>query len=69
MNYKEKNYLCENHNDSFIKYCQKCKENIFSLCRSHEKHDIINLSDIMINKNSLLKESAKFKIINLIFII
>ena len=34
-----------------------------SLCESHEEHDIINLSDIMINKNVLLEENDKFKII------
>ena len=63
INYKEKNYLCKNHSDSFIKYWKGFKENICLLCRSDEKHDIINLSDIMINKNFLLKESDKFKII------
>ena len=28
INYEDKNYICKKHNDSFIKYCKTCNENI-----------------------------------------
>ena len=29
INYEDKNYLCKKHNDTFIKYCKTCKENMY----------------------------------------
>ena len=28
INYEDKNYICKKHNESYIKYCETCKENV-----------------------------------------
>ena len=28
INYEQKNYICERHNETYIKYCDECKKNI-----------------------------------------
>ena len=39
INYNEKNTICKNHNDKFIKYCKECKENICFFCiNEHKNH-------------------------------
>ena len=64
VNYDDKRYICLKHKESIIKYCKKCKENMCFLCENeHKEHDILNLSEIMINKNDLLKELEDFKIV------
>ena len=41
INYKEKNYICKNHNRFYDSYCQSCKRNICIICyQEHYKHDI-----------------------------
>ena len=56
INYDEKNYICKNHNDLFIKYCKKCKKDICISCANeHFYHDKIDLSEILINENDLIK--------------
>ena len=44
INYEDKGYICEIHNENYIKYCNTCKINICPLCKSkHDKnHNIIN---------------------------
>jgi hypothetical protein len=62
INYDDKNYLCKNHNTAINQYCRKCNENICSLCKNkHKKHDIIDLQNIRINKNDLIKSSKELK--------
>ena len=55
INYNGKNYICKKHNDSFNKYCKTCKEDICIICvKEHKKHDIIDLSELIIDKDDLL---------------
>ena len=60
INYDEKNYLCEEHNKSFIAYCEDCRKNICMFCeKSHDGHYIINLGKLIPDSaqlKSLLKE-------------
>ena len=57
INYNEKNYICKKHKDRYIKYCKECKENICSKCiNEHNNHNIIDLLNIIPNKDELLKE-------------
>ena len=57
INYDDKNYICKNHNDIFIKYCKECKENMCLFCeKDHKNHNLFNFSNTIINKNELLKE-------------
>jgi len=55
INYDDKNYICNKHNDPFIKYCKECNENICIICdNEHNNHEIIDLVKILLNKDKLL---------------
>ena len=57
INYDDKNYICKKHNESYIKYCKTCKEDICIICEKehkNKKHDIFELSEILINKDDLI---------------
>ena len=52
INYDHKNYICEKHNEHFIKYCLQCNKNICYSCDDeHEEHNQMYLNDIKININ------------------
>ena len=62
INYKDKNYICIKHSDSYIKYCKECKENIcFNCINGHNNHNIIDLSNIIVNKDELLKQMKNMR--------
>ena len=55
INYDDKNYKCEKHNENFIEYCENCNQNMCFLCRDdHHNHKIINLE--IIKKDTILIE-------------
>ena len=57
IDYEQKNYLCEIHNENFNSYCKKCKKNLCIQCEnSHFNHDIIQYSKILPNKGDKLDE-------------
>ena len=59
INYDDSNYICKEHNDSFIKYCQTCQNNICIICENkHKGHKILDFKNILIDKEDLSK-SAK----------
>ena len=70
INYEKKNYICDKHNEIYIKYCKRCKENICTLCENeHKNHkneneaygDILpNIDKIKEKVNILRKEIDKF---------
>ena len=45
--YDQKNYICQLHNEPFIKYCSECKRNICFSCQEHNNHKSIFLGDLM----------------------
>ena len=52
-----KNCICTKHNDRYINYCKKCKQKIcFKCINEHKNHNIIELLNIIPNKDKLLKE-------------
>ena len=69
INYDNKNYICKNHNETFVKYCEECKIDLcFSCINEHKGHKIISYEDILIDTkilrkslNFLKKEINKFK--------
>ena len=62
INYDDKNYICEKHNDIYNKYCKTCNENICMLCEDkHKNHDVIELSKILIKKEELNKIMKELK--------
>ena len=55
INYIDKNYICESHNESFIKFCENCIENVCIICeKNHKNHKLFDLSQMIIEKNELL---------------
>ena len=50
IEYEEKDFICESHNEKYIYYCKDCKKNLCKNCFSeHEKHDISNYENIIID--------------------
>ena len=65
IKYNDKNYICKKHNYNYIKYCKGCKENICLLCiNEHKNHNIIDLEDIIPNKEELLTKMKYMREIN-----
>jgi len=61
INYNQKNFICEKHNETFIKYCNDCKINICKSCSNeHNSHKIIYYCNIILD----MKEIKKNKRIN-----
>ena len=60
INYDDKNYICEEHNDKYIAYCKDCKQNICIFCEQNHKNDnIINFGQLIpniANINNYLKQ-------------
>jgi len=54
INYDDKNYICNIHNDSYIKYCQTCKKDLCFLCENFhnpaQPHNIFDYKQILINE-------------------
>ena len=64
INYDDKNYICNKHNESYNKYCKKCNENICIICENeHNNHEIIDFVKILLNKNELIKGMEELKLI------
>ena len=42
MDYENKNYICNKHNEAYISYCEVCNENLCIQCQfEHNKNDKI----------------------------
>jgi len=62
VNYEEKEYICEMHNELYIKYCNTCKINICLSCyNKHNKHEIISYENIIPDKDELENKLIKLK--------
>ena len=62
INYDDKNYICQKHNDSFTKYCKTCNINICIACENkHDGHDIFDFKNILIDEDDLLNVEKELK--------
>ena len=69
INYDNKNYICENHNEVYSLYCNKCKMNLCMYCeKEHNNHEVIsfgkifpNISEIKAKKENLREKIDKLK--------
>ena len=69
INYDDKDYICDKHNEKYISYCKKCEKNICLYCKNdHKEHSIINFEYLLpvINEgnnniNKLRSDKDKFK--------
>ena len=48
IDYDDKNFICEIHNEKYSSYCNSCKNNICLFCkRQHKEHNLINFENIL----------------------
>ena len=69
INYDNKNYICNKHNEAFVKYCKKCKIDLCLSCiNEHKNHEffsyedeLIDIKDLRNKMNNLNMVINKFK--------
>ena len=70
IEYGQKYFKCNLHNDFYFQYCKDCKQNICLLCeKDHNNHNVISLGSVMPdinklneNKNELRSLIDKYKV-------
>ena len=62
IDYDSKNYICHEHNDFFVKYCEDCKIDICLSCvNEHRNHRLVSYEDKLINIKKLRKKMNNLK--------
>ena len=68
IKYELKNYLCNKHYESFIKYCKTCKLNLCFECEGEHKknkefkeHEIISLNNLIIDEDEIKNKIIEIK--------
>ena len=62
INYEKKDYICELHNEIYIKYCNTCKKNICLSCHNmHKNHEKIQYEDIIPDMNEVGNNMKRLK--------
>ena len=64
IEYDQKHFKCNIHNDSYTQYCNQCNKNICIACEEeHKNHNIISLGDMMPDENILEENKINLRII------
>ena len=54
IEYNKMNYICNIHNEIYIKYCKRCRKNMCKLCeKDHYNHEKIYYENILTNENRI----------------
>ena len=62
INYNDKEYICNIHNEKYNSYCKECKKNICMLCENnHNEHEIIYYGKLIIEDNKIKKRMEEIK--------
>ena len=63
IDYDNKNYICNKHNEQYILYCEKCKENLCMQCDNehNNNHKIISLREIKPNLDNIKNKMKELK--------
>jgi hypothetical protein len=62
INYEQKNFICQIHNENYSLYCKSCKQNMCIFCgNEHTKHETISFGNIITNIEDL---RAKYQNLN-----
>ena len=62
INYEQKDYICDMHNELYIKYCTTCKKNICLSCHNlHKEHIKIQYEDIIPDMNEVGNKMNRLK--------
>ena len=66
INYDNKNYICNKHNETFVKYCKECKIDLCLSCiNGHKNHNLISYEDNLIDIEKIRRNIFNLnKIIN-----
>ena len=52
----------KNHNISYTKYCNQCKENLCIKCsKNHKNHDCIYFDELLPNEEDITNDIIQFK--------
>ena len=63
INYDNKDYICNKHNETLVQYCTNCNKDIcFSCYNEHKNHKIISYQDKLIDIIELRNKMNKFEI-------
>jgi len=54
INYKEKNYICEIHNELYTSYCDACKKDMCSMCEKNHNNQSTNLIFRFFNSHEII---------------
>ena len=61
IDYEQKNYYCEIHDELYTSYCKDCNKNICVACgKAHRNHEILSFSNLFPEENKKKKELEKF---------
>ena len=64
INYDDKNYICEDHNQRYTSYCESCTKNICLFCEkehNEKNHKLINFSKILPDMNMANNNMTELK--------
>ena len=62
INYEDKSYICELHNQNFNSFCKDCKKNICLYCeKDHDKHNLFPFGKNIPNKDDLEKKKDELR--------
>ena len=62
INYDNKNYICNKHNKSYIKYCEDCNIDICLSCTNeHKNHKIISYQNKLIDIKNIRNKMNEFE--------
>jgi len=62
INYNDKEFKCNIHNENFISYCNECKRNICMSCEEeHNEHSIIYYGKLIIKDNKIINRMKEIK--------
>ena len=62
INYDNKDYICNKHEQSFLKYCENCKINLCLSCiEEHKNHKMVGYEEKIINIKKIRKRMNELK--------
>ena len=62
INYNDKEYICNIHNEKYNSYCKECKKNICMFCENnHNDHELIYYGKLIIEDNKIIKKMEEIK--------
>ena len=56
INYDDKYYICSEHNENYVSYCEECKINLCTLCEGHKKHKRKLFADYLPKNEELIRK-------------